>query len=124
MPGNATFRAWLISIALAWAAATTIVAVGAAEPTFDLRIERGRVPESMQVIRVKEGDVVKLRWATDRPITLHLHGYDIEMKIEPGTVGVMEFVARATGRFPVEVHDPAGGHSHGEAPLVRIEVYP
>jgi hypothetical protein len=124
MPRNAAICAWLVCLALPWAVSTSLVAARAAEATFELHIERGRVPESMQVIRVKQGDVVKLRWTTDRPIVLHLHGYDIEMKIEPGTVGVMDFVARATGRFPVEVHDSAGGHSHGEAPLARIEVYP
>ena len=57
---------------------------------------------------------------------LHLHGYDIETKVEPGAVAEMAFAARATGRFPVEEHKPdaKGGHSHGEAPLVRIEVRP
>ncbi len=35
---------------------------------------------------------------------LHLHGYDIEKRIEPGAVTEMTFTARATGRFPVEVH--------------------
>jgi hypothetical protein len=117
-------RFWLTAIVLAGAAAAASVAARAAEVTYDLRIERGRVPENMQVVRVKQGDIVKLRWTTDQPIVLHLHGYDIEMKIGPGTVGVMDFAARATGRFPVEVHGSAGGHSHGEAPLVRIEVYP
>src|SRR5215831_5520372 len=114
MPRNPAIRARLVCMALPWAVAASLAAARAAEATFDLHIERGRVPESMQVIRVKQGDVVKLRWTTDRPIVLHLHGYDIEMKIEPETVGVMDFVARATGRFPVEVHDSAGGHSHGE----------
>jgi FtsP/CotA-like multicopper oxidase with cupredoxin domain len=97
-----------------------------AEATFDLEIENGRVRQSMRTIRVKQGDVVKLRWTADRPIVLHLHGYDIEKKVEPGTVSEMTFEARATGRFPVEEHEPntKGGHSHGEAPLVRIEVRP
>jgi hypothetical protein len=69
---------------------------------------------------------VKLRWTSDRPIILHLHGYDIENKVEPGIVSEMAFVARATGRFSVEEHksDAKGGHSHGEAALVRIEVLP
>jgi hypothetical protein len=126
MPCNAIFRACLISMVLAWATRATIIGAGAAELTFDFHIERGRVAESMSVVRVKQGDAVKLRWRTDRSIILHLHGYDIEKKVEPGTPGVMEFVAHATGRFPVEVHESPGpgGHSHGEAPLVRIEVYP
>jgi len=96
------------------------------ELTFDLKVERGAVPANMRLIRVKQGDAVKLRWSSDRPITLHLHGYDIERKVVPGTVAEMVFTANATGRFPVEEHraDARGGHSHGQAPLVRLEVYP
>ena len=96
------------------------------ERTFDLRIEQGRVAKEMRVVRVKQGDAVKLRWTTDRPIILHLHGYDIESKVEPGAVTEMVFIARATGRFPVEEHRPdsKGGHSHGETAFVRIEVLP
>jgi hypothetical protein len=106
---------------LAWAA------IGeAAELTFDLKIQGGRVPQNMRLVRVKQGDAVKLRWTSDKPIVLHLHGYDIERKVEPGTVSEMAFVARATGRFSVEEHKPdaKGGHSHGDAALVRIEVLP
>jgi hypothetical protein len=126
MPSNALFCAGLIGTVLAWATGATITRASAVELTFDFHIERGQVTESTQAIRIKQGDVVKLRWHTDRPIILHLHGYDIEKKVEPGTVGLMEFVAYASGRFPVEVHGSPGpgGHSHGEAPLVRIEVYP
>ena len=100
--------------------------VQGAELVFDLRIEGGRVPQSMRVIRIRQGDAVRLRWTTDRPILLHLHGYDIETKVEPGTVAEMAFVAHATGRFSVEEHKPKaqGGHSHGEASLVRFEVRP
>ena len=99
----------------------------AADVTFDLRIERGRVPANMRVIRVKQGDNVTLRWSSDRTINLHLHGYDIEKKLEPGSATDMTFHARATGRFPVEVHTSKAGaaaHAHGEAPLVQIEVHP
>ena len=96
------------------------------EVTFDLKIEKGRVAQNMRLIRVKQGDAVRLRWTTDRPIVLHLHGYDIETKVEPGAVAEMAFEARATGRFPVEEHTPnvKGGHSHGETALVRVEVRP
>jgi hypothetical protein len=106
----------------------TAIAVSGAkadELTFELRIERGHVPANMRLIRVKQGDVVKLRWSSDRSIALHLHGYDIERKIEPGVVAEMTFTARATGRFPVQEHQAAsgGGHTHG-APIVQIEVLP
>jgi hypothetical protein len=99
----------------------------AADVAFDLRIERGRVPANMRVVRVKQGDSVTLRWSSDRAINLHLHGYDIEKKLEAGATTDMTFHARATGRFPVEIHTSkagAAGHAHGEAPLVQLEVHP
>ena len=117
---------FLAVVTLALMTVAGIAVAQTAEVAFDLRIERGRVAANMRLIRVRQGDAVKLRWTTDRPIILHLHGYDIEAKVEPGAVTEMAFTARATGRFPIEEHRPnaKGGHSHGEAPLVRIEVYP
>lgn len=113
-------------------AALLILAIGlaagaamAAEVRFELRIERGQVPAKMRRIRVKQGDIVKLRWSADRPLVLHLHGYDIETKVEPGKTAAMDFTARATGRFSIEEHKSrgSGSHSHG-TPIVQIEVYP
>ena len=104
-------------------AGTTGVA-NADDVTFDLKVEGGRVPQSMRLIRVKQGDSVKLRFTSDRRIILHLHGYDIEKEIKPGAVGAIAFNAHATGRFSIETHITSStGHAH-EPPLVRIEVYP
>lgn len=103
-----------------------VVSARAAEVAFALRIENGHLPDNMRLIRVKRNDVVKLQWTSDRPITIHLHGYDIEKEVAPGTVTDMVFSARATGRFTVEPHlgrDASGAHAHGNA-LVTIEVYP
>jgi hypothetical protein len=115
-----------VTAVLAIAALVSTAAAQTSEAVFDLRIANGSVALNMRLLRVRQGDAVKMRWTTDRPIILHLHGYDIEMKVEPGKVTEMAFTARATGRFPIEEHksDARGGHSHGEAPLVRIEVYP
>src|SRR5258705_10767281 len=49
-----------------WVLALLLIAAGsagapAAELTFDIKIESGRVPDTMPLIRVNEGDVVKLR---------------------------------------------------------------
>ena len=115
-----------------WALALLLIGAGsagvpAAEVTFDMRIERGRVPDTMRLIRVNEGDVVKLRWTSDQPHVLHLHGYDIEKRIVAGAITELTFRAYATGRFPIYVHAPgagAGGHAHEDAPLATIEVYP
>jgi hypothetical protein len=100
--------------------------VRADEMTFKLYVENGHVPENMRLIRVKRNDVVKLQWSSDQVMTIHLHGYDIEKEITPGTVTDMVFTARAAGRFAVEPHlgrDASGGHAHGDV-LVTVEVYP
>jgi hypothetical protein len=100
---------------------------GAAELTFDIRIEQGHVPDTMRLMRVHEGDVVTLRWTSDRPVILHLHGYDIEKRVAPDAVTELSFTAYATGRFPIEIHPQgarAGGAAHEGAPLAIIEVYP
>ena len=114
-------------LVLAWAISVAAVGAKAAELTFSLHMENGRLPENMRRVRVTQGDVVRLLWSVDRPVTLHLHGYDIERKVEPGTVGDMTFIARATGRFPVHAHatgERAGDRVHEEAPLLYVEVYP
>lgn len=103
-----------------------ILAVDAAEVTYALTIANGSVAPNMRLIRVKQNDVVKLEWRTDKPISVHLHGYDIEQELKPGATTEMTFTARATGRFTVEPHigkTPSGGHAHGDV-LVTIEVYP
>jgi hypothetical protein len=113
--------------ALAWAASVAGVDAKAAELSFSLRMENGRLTENMRLVRVTQGDVVRLQWSVDRPVTLHLHGYDIERRVEPGTVGEMTFTARATGRFSVHAHAAggrAGDRVHEEAPLLYVEVYP
>src|SRR5205807_8293465 len=115
----------VLMLALLLSLAPMLVA-HAAEVTYALRITNGRVPDNMRRIRVKQNDVVKLEWSTDKPISVHLHGYDIEQDIKPGAVSEMTFVARATGRFTVEPHigkTQSGGHAHGDI-VVTIEVYP
>jgi hypothetical protein len=115
----------ILALVLGAMSAFGVDATSAEELTFELSVERGRVRQAMRLIRVKQGDAVRLRWRSDRPLLLHLHGYDIETKIEPGAVAELAFTARATGRFPIHVHTPkqGGGHTH-EAPLVQVEVLP
>ena len=100
----------------------------------ELKIEDHKV-QGKKVIRVKKGEVVNLRWTTDEMVSLHLHGYDVEKTVHPGSTATMTFTAHATGRFPITSHgfdEPGGshqkGHSHGgshdEATLIYFEVHP
>jgi hypothetical protein len=116
-------------LALAGLVAASLLAanVRAEELTFAMRVEHGRLPPTMRIVRVKQGDVVKLRWSTDQPGELHIHGYEIERTLTPGTITEVTITARATGRFPMHLHGPAapgGGSAHDEATLGYFEVYP
>lgn len=124
-------RARLHALAIA---ALAVAAAGGIEPlslpesraqsspkAFDLAIANGRVSVKGDTIRVKKGDHVELRWSSDRPIVLHLHGYDIVRRVAPDSGVAMEFKAHLTGRFPVSEHKDHGRH---ERPILYLEVHP
>jgi hypothetical protein len=91
----------------------------AAEPRrFDLRIENGRIADNVKTVQVQRDEVVELSWSADRRTIVHLHGYSIEVTVNPGETQIMAFRARATGRFPIEAH----GARH--TVLFYLEVHP
>lgn len=101
--------------------AVVVVAHAAADPRIvELAVKNGQLPEDRRVVRVQQGDEVTLSWTTDRPLTLHLHGYDLEAKLAPGPPVTMRLRARATGRFPIEIHSAGGAHHV----LGYLEVHP
>ncbi len=105
---------------------TAMPAYGAGTRTVDIEIRNGKVVGKNSA-RVTRGDTVQLRWSSDKPLALHLHGYDVTIHVVPGTPAEMKLRAHATGRFPVEIHGEkksSGGHSHGGKPLYYLEVYP
>jgi len=106
------------ALALALPLASTAVA---AERVVDLTIARGKLTAGKDTLHVHQGDDVLLRWHSDRPLVLHLHGYEIETQVVPGEVAETHFTARATGRFPIHVH---AGRARSEAVLGYLEVYP
>jgi hypothetical protein len=104
----------------------TPLGVRAAEQTFALKIEHGHVPANMRLIRVMQGDTVKLEVTSDQRQFVHLHGYEIMKEVTLGAVTELAFTANLTGRFPVHLHgghEDASDHGH-EDTLVNIEVYP
>lgn len=120
---------------LASPVATAADGQGAQTParSFEVRIERRRVPQAQRVLRATEGERVELRWTADEPLVLHLHGYDIETRVAPDKPAVTSFTARLTGRFPVAIHvDGAPGRSgssaksssHHHVTLLHVEVHP
>jgi hypothetical protein len=109
--GRLVVLVMLVAGATAWAEQRVI----------DLAIRAGELAKDKQVVRVRQGDEITLRWTTDQPLSIHLHGYDIENKLSPGRAVSMQFTARATGRFPIEIHP----HGHGQERTVGyLEVHP
>lgn len=102
---------------------------GEATGGITLKIAGGEIQGGKKVVRVKQGDEVRLNLMADRKTEVHLHGYDIEKTISPGKVAVMAFRAKVAGRYPVTKH---GSHSHGkkksgghgEKVLFYLEVHP
>ena len=70
-------------------------------------------------MRVQRYDAVEINWSANRRTMLHLHGYDIEITVEPDKPETMSFIARATGRFPIETHAPGD-----TGVLIYLEVHP
>jgi len=117
-------RAAMIAVAaLAASLFTAMPGYGAGIRTVDIEMKNGKVVGKGSA-RVTRGDTVLLRWRSDRRIELHLHGYDVTTTVNPGTPAEMKILARATGRFPVEIHGQAGAGGHGHATVFHLEVYP
>lgn len=73
------------------------------ERRFDLEItENGMEPAEVSVL---EGDRVTMRFAAERRVGIHLHGYDVERSVGPGDTGELFLKADTTGRFPIEDHE-------------------
>jgi hypothetical protein len=106
--------------ALAIGASTSAPAM-AESRLFALDVKHGALPAEQRVIKIHQGDEVTLRWTTDAPLVVHLHGYDIERAIAPGAPVEMRFTARATGRFPIERHQSKSGP---DSALCYLEVHP
>src|SRR6267142_4570377 len=122
------FSRLVIMVCVATAASIAGAGAGMAQSAdkdtrrFELRLENGRLAaDSSKVIRVRRDDVVELSWSTDRRAVLHLHGYDVDITVDPGMTQTMSFKARATGRFPIELH---GGGAGRHAVLLYVEVHP
>lgn len=114
-----------LGLPLAWLTAPLLVVsspVASAENRLiELAIKNGAIAEDQRLIKVNQGDDVTIRFTSDKPATVHLHGYDIEKSITPTAPTTMRFTARATGRFPIELHGSKPGQ---EAVLGYLEVHP
>jgi FtsP/CotA-like multicopper oxidase with cupredoxin domain len=87
---------------------------------FEFGVTNGKITAGERTVRVTRGETFELAWTSSEAAVIHLHGYDLEAAPAPGAPQVMRFVARATGRFPVEIHGSSGRHTT----LIYVEVHP
>jgi hypothetical protein len=93
----------------------------AGEKPFDVALIDGKPRADQRTLRVAKGDEVVLHWSSDRPIVLHLHGYDVETKVAERGEATMRFTAGIAGRFPVSEHGRGAGHHRA---VLYLEVLP
>src|SRR5438067_1586692 len=78
--------------------------VDAESLAFQLSIRSDDRREAPRVVRATQGDRITLEWSTDTRAVIHIHPYDIEQEVVPGTASRTEFLAKLSGRFPIEAH--------------------
>jgi hypothetical protein len=87
---------------------------------FAVEIANGRV-KGEETLKVRQGEQVELRFSSDRPVVLHLHGYEVQAKVTPPGEARMTFKANLAGRFPVHEHREGPGNHRA---LLFVEVHP
>lgn len=85
--------------------------------TITIVVDKGRPKGGISRPTVTQGDRVVVVVRTDAGELVHLHGYDIERAVTPGTPVRIPFTASLPGRFELELHHP-------DALLAVIEVRP
>jgi FtsP/CotA-like multicopper oxidase with cupredoxin domain len=122
------FAALSVLPAAAFAQSPTATGVSAkpdsgnvAGKSFDLKLVDGKLAGGPATVRVQQGDAVQLHWTSNVPMSLHLHGYDLAIPLQPNVPAVTSFAARLPGRFPVSDHGAGAGH---ERAVLYLEVLP
>lgn len=69
-----------------------------------------------KLIPIRQGERVTIHVTSDEPMTVFLHGYDVQVKVKPETSGEMQFTADVAGRFALMIH------SLGENGDSRVEI--
>jgi len=93
------------------------VPVAPAGKAFELVVRDGKPVGGPATLQVRQGEPVTLRIESNADDELHLHGYDLKVRIKAGEPATLEFAATRTGRFELELHKR-------HAQLGALEVYP
>lgn len=84
---------------------------------FEIIVNNGQRVAGPASIQVHEGDDVELQITSDHADELHMHGYDLHLKLQAGVPAKLAFKAVHSGRFDYELH-------HANLELGTLEVMP
>jgi len=108
-----------------WLSATLTLLAGApvwaAQQNASFEVKQQRIADPAPTVRVPQGDTLVLELRSDTSMDLHLHGYDLQLALKPGTPGRLQLQAQVPGRYPLAAH--GRGHHHAPA-LLYVEVIP
>jgi hypothetical protein len=111
------FIAALSTTALLGAGLLVAANAHAEDVKVELVAKGGKAAGEVKVVRLKRDDQVALSIVSDRADEVHVHGYDLKLNLEPNKPAVLQFAAKRTGRFAIELHKSG-------AELGVLEIYP
>jgi hypothetical protein len=69
-------------------------------------VDQGQPRGGIKRPKIDKGDKLVLVIRSDAGEEVHVHGYDVERKLKPGTPLRIPITASIPGRFEVELHEP------------------
>ncbi len=73
--------------------------------TLQIEIAHGEATPNAERVELRVGTTIRLAVTSDTEDEVHVHGYDKEVAVKPGTPATLTFVADQTGRFEIETHE-------------------
>ena len=93
------------------------MAIPPAEKSFDIVVKDGKLAGAPEKMQVRVGEQVTLRVQSNANDELHVHGYDLKLRVKAGELATLQFAATRSGRFELELH-------RRHSPAGALEVYP
>jgi len=104
---------------------TSPALVAAGPVVVELALLRGKPEGGVRTVRVERDESVEIRARSDEPLEIHVHGYDVTLRVQPGAAASVRIGAKLVGRFPVTAHlHGRDGGKASEPTLLYLEVHP
>ena len=78
--------------------------------SFGLTVTPPQAGAAVPALTARRGDKVMILIQSEVAGEFHLHGYDREVALRPGSKASLAIEADRAGQFPIELHEPGGGH--------------